>query len=210
MSTRNSSIHAYRCDIHVAILMYGLSNLTSVHFILQGNAIHFDTNILHYSPLLPPPLPPPPPPPHTHINTQTLNKVTSDIIDAETTNATSEVNTPKNRYQDKIPCKAAINLLSGSYLFIIQWFVVLQNLFFMFVCTGICLKGFLFSLKPNLQLFLSVYIFFSTDNHSRVYLKPAAIQGSDYINASFINVRLSYSHWLASSGLHLPTPLARH
>ena len=36
---------------------------------------------------------------------QTLNKATSDIIDAEITNATDEVNTPKNRYQDKIPCK---------------------------------------------------------------------------------------------------------
>ena len=38
-----------------------------------------------------------------------------------------------------------------------------------------------------------VDISFSTDNHSRVYLKPAAIQGSDYINASFINVRLRYA-----------------
>ena len=71
-------------------------------------------------------------------------------------------------------------------------------------CFHVCLykdmfERFLLSLKPNLQLCSQClkYIFFSTDNHSRVYLKPAAIQGSDYINASFINVRPCYSHWLS-------------
>ena len=47
---------------------------------------------------------------------QALNKVTSDIIDAETTNATNEVNTPKNRYQDKIPCE--INYLIMRIIFV--------------------------------------------------------------------------------------------
>ena len=36
---------------------------------------------------------------------QILEKVTSDIRSVDTSNATSEANTPKNRYQDKIPCE---------------------------------------------------------------------------------------------------------
>jgi hypothetical protein len=36
---------------------------------------------------------------------QTLNGVTSDITDAETTHATNDMNKLKNRYQDSIPCK---------------------------------------------------------------------------------------------------------
>ncbi len=44
--------------------------------------------------------------------TQILGRVTSDIPNTDTSNATSEPNTPKNRYQDKIPCKEIANLLS--------------------------------------------------------------------------------------------------
>jgi hypothetical protein len=39
--------------------------------------------------------------------------VTSDVIGAETTGATNEVNIPKNRYQDKIPCK--VEECAGSH-----------------------------------------------------------------------------------------------
>ena len=41
--------------------------------------------------------------------------------------------------------------------------------------------------RDSLSL-INRHIFSPAVNHSRVYLKPAAIQGSDYINASFINV----------------------
>ena len=87
--------------------VYGLSNIAPVHFILHKamlisilhphSLLYFDTTLIL-----------PPIPTHAHKYTQTLNKVTSDIIDAKTTHATGEVNTPKNRYQDKIPCKAVL------------------------------------------------------------------------------------------------------
>ena len=92
--------------------------------------------------------------------------------------------------------KVAINLLSAS-----SSLLSCKTCFScLFVQARDMFERFLLSLKTNLQLLLSVskvLIFFSTDNHSRVYLKPSAIPGSDYINASFINVRPCYSHWLS-------------
>ena len=40
---------------------------------------------------------------------QTLDSVTREIPSAEYSNATSEPNTSKNRYQNKIPCQHNIN-----------------------------------------------------------------------------------------------------
>ena len=79
---------------------------------------------------------------------QVLGDVTSGIEGLDTSNATSEPNTPKNRYQDKIPCEEAFKTVT-----------------------------------PLLASFL-------TDNHTPVHLRPSAVQGSDYINASFIDASL--------------------
>ena len=80
---------------------------------------------------------------------QILYKLTGDIPSAELTDATSEANTPKNRYQDKIPCEE-IN------------YVLLAISFF-----------------PSLS---------ESGNHGRVQLRSSATQGSNYINASYIDV----------------------
>ena len=77
--------------------------------------------------------------------------MTSVVKNADYSEATNEVNTPKNRYQDKIPCMLTTHQLKLAS----------------FQCFSIA------------------------DNHSRVRLKPAAMQGSDYINASFVDVSKS-------------------
>ncbi len=74
--------------------------------------------------------------------------MTGEIPSVDYSNATSEPNTSKNRYQNKIPCISYINI---------------------------------YSMKMNL---------FILDNHTRVHLRAAAAMGSDYINASFIEVCL--------------------
>ena len=48
---------------------------------------------------------------YMHSVLQTLGKVTSSIPNVDTSNATTEANTPKNRYQDKIPCNEIVCLL---------------------------------------------------------------------------------------------------
>ena len=79
---------------------------------------------------------------------QVLNKVTREVSNVDDSSATDDVNVPKNRYQDKIPCKEKVQKVLSTYSYT--------------------------------QLF--------PDNHSRVRLKPTAVQGSDYINASFVDV----------------------
>ena len=77
--------------------------------------------------------------------------MTSEISSVDISKAISEPNVPKNRYQDKIPCKNGFNLLTYGH-----------------------------DLYPSPLL--------AQDNHTRVQLKSSGIQGSDYINASFVNV----------------------
>ena len=46
---------------------------------------------------------------------QTLDKVTRDVSNVDDSNATTGVNAPKNRYQDKIPCKEMLLHLCCNY-----------------------------------------------------------------------------------------------
>ena len=39
---------------------------------------------------------------------QALVRLTEDVLNSNTSDATSEANEPKNRYQDKIPCKERV------------------------------------------------------------------------------------------------------
>ena len=78
---------------------------------------------------------------------QNLEKVSGEILDADCSDAISQPNIPKNRYQKKIPCKQQRSLNSEVYT------------------------------HKNVA-----------DSHNQVHLKPSAAPGSDYINASFVEV----------------------
>ena len=127
---------------------------------------------------------------------QTLGQL---ISNGDASDATSEFNESKNRYQDKIPCMFVCIMHIGAWGTCPSPIIILVKLKFAFQ-THFPVEVYATNQKyvpspmydPGFPIQHLYTIVSHADNHSRVYLKPTATQGSDYINASFIHVKQDF------------------